>query len=128
MAGDVSVNIGVYVRAILRNPSASLPAKYAFVTTGDISYADTLKTWSEVSGKEAEWVEVSAEELDAIFPKFGGELAAQLKWGETVPDWKALKKGIVSAKDLGVDEKELVGLKGYLEGVKGMLTARGPAE
>lgn len=128
MAGDVNVNIGVYVSAILRNPSASLPAKYAFVTTEDISFADTLKTWSEVSGKEAEYVEISAEQFDAMAPKFGGELAAQFKWGETVPDWKVLKKGIVSANDLGVDKKELIGLKGYLEGVKGMLTAGGPAE
>ena len=46
-----------------------------------------------------------------------------------MPGWKEyLKRGIVSANDLGVDEKELVGLKGCLEGVKGMLTAGGLAE
>lgn len=123
MAGDVSINIGLYVRAILRNPSASLPAKYAFVSTEDISHADTLKTWSEVTGKETEYVEVSVEKFNAQFGGAGGEFAAQLKWGETVPDWRGLKSGIVSARDLGVEEKELVGLKGYLEGVKGMLTA-----
>ena len=73
-------------------------------------------------------MEVSAEKFDEMFPGAGGELAAQLKWGETVPDWRGLKKGIVSAKELGVEEKELVGLKGFLEGVKGMLTAGGPGE
>lgn len=128
MAGDVSVNIGVYVSAILRNPSVSLPAKYAFVSTESVSVADTLKTWTQVTGKEAEYVEVSAEKFDALFPQIGGELAAQLKWGETVPDWRGLKAGIVSAEDLGVEEKDLVGLKGFLEGVKGLLTAGGPAE
>lgn len=128
MAGDVRVNIGVYVSAILRNPSVSLPGKYAFVSTGNISVADTLKTWSQVTGKEAEYVEVSAEKFDNLFPKFGRELAAQSKWWETVPDWRNLKAGIVSAKDLGIEEKELVGLKGYLEGVKGLLTAGGPVE
>lgn len=45
-----------------------------------------------------------------------------------VPDWKELKNGIVSAKDFGVDEKNFVGLKGYMERVKGMLTAGRPAE
>ena len=93
MGGDVNVNIGLYVRAILRNPSASLPAKYALVSTKDISFADILKTWSEVSGKEAEYEEVSAEEFDAMAPKFGAVYAAVLKWVQTVPDWKGLKEG-----------------------------------
>ena len=123
MAGDVSVNIGVYVSAILRNPSVSLPAKYTFLVTENITIADTLKVWSEVTGKDAEYVEVSAEKFDALYPKMGGELAAQLKWGETVPDWGKLGSGLLSGKDLGVDEKELVGLKGFLEGSKGLLTA-----
>lgn len=128
MAGDVSTNIGLYVSAILRNPSVSLPAKYTLVTTENISLADTLKAWSEVTGKEAEYVEVSADKFDGIFPKFGGELAAQLKWGETVRDWGTLSGGLVSRKELGVDEKELVGLKASLEKMKGLLTAGGPAE
>ena len=128
MAGDVSTNIGLYVSAILRNPSVSLPAKYTFVTTENISFADTLKAWSEVTGKEAEYVEVSAEKFDRIFPKFGGELAAQFKWGETVRDWGTLSGGLVSRQELGVDEKELVGLKASLEKMKALLTAGGRAE
>ena len=128
MAGDVSTNIGLYVSAILRNPSVSLPAKYTLVVTENITAADTLKVWSEVTGKEAEYIEVSAEKFDSIFPKMGGEMAAQLKWGETVQDWGQLAGGMVSGKDLGVDEKELVGLKGTFEKLKGMLTAGGPAE
>ena len=127
MAGDVSTNIGLYVSAILANPAVSLPAKYALVVTENISVADTLKVWSEVTGKEAEYVEVSAGKFDALFPGMGGELAAQLKWGETVEDWAALSGAMVSGKDLGVKEKELVGLKGCLEGLKGLLTAGGPA-
>ena len=128
MAGDVSINVGLYVSAILRNPSVSLPAKYTFVSTEDISLADTLKVWSEVTGKEAVYIEVSAENYDAIFPKLGGEYAAQLRWGETVSDWWKLKEGIVTGRELGVDGNERVGLKAYLGGVKGMLTAGGPAE
>lgn len=38
---------------------------------------------------------------------------------------EGIKEGMVRAKELGVDEKELVGLKGFLEGAKGMLTAGG---
>lgn len=128
MAGDVSVNIGIYVSAILRNPAASLPAKYAFVSTENVSVADALRIWSEVTGKEAVYIEVSAEKFDAIFPQAGGELAAQLKWGETVRDWGSLGKALVSGQELGVDERELVGLKKFLEGTKGLLTAGGPGE
>ena len=127
MAGDVSVNVGLYASAILANPSVSLPAKYTLVVTENITVADTLKVWSEVTGKEAEYVEVSAQKFDDLFPTMGGELAAQLKWGETVQDWGALSGAMVSGKDLGVQEKELVGLKGCLEGLKGLLTAGGPA-
>lgn len=128
MAGDVSVNIGLYVAAILRNPSVSLPAKYIFLITESISFADATKVWSEVTGKEAVYVEVSAEKFDILFPKFGGELAAQMKWGEALEEWSSLKEGMVSGRELGVDEKGLVGFKAFLEGVKGSLTAGGPAE
>lgn len=38
-------------------------------------------------------MEVSAEEFDAMAPKFGAVYAAVLKWVQTVPDWKGLRKG-----------------------------------
>lgn len=123
MGGDVSLNIGLYATAILRNPTASLPAKYTAVVTENISCADALSVWSAVTGRPAAYTETSPEAFDARFPKAGAEFAAQLQWGEAVGEWARLREGVVSGEELGVDGGEVVGLKGYLEGVKGVLTA-----
>lgn len=128
MAGDVAVNVGIYVRAILRHPAVSLPAKYTMVIMENISFTDTVRMWSDVTGQPAEYVEISVETFDGRFPKIGAELAAQWKWGETVRDWGSLREGMVRGKELGVDERELVGLREFLEGSKELLTAGGPAE
>ena len=74
-------------------------------------------------------MQVSPEKFDAIFPRVGAELAAQFKWAETVDDWgKLCAGGLVSGKELGVDEKALVGLKESLKGMKGVLTEGGSSE
>lgn len=122
MGGDVSVNIGVYVAAILAHPSVSLPSKYALVQTETITCEDTIKTWGEVTGKEVVYVPVTLQVFESLWPHIGGELATQLQWGEGgYGDWSKLKEGMLSTKDLKIDESELVGLKAYLEGAKDYL-------
>jgi len=121
MAGDVTTNIGLFVAAILAHPSVSLPSKYALVTTKPITCENLIKAWGEVTGKDTAYIQVSPQAFDSLWPKFGAEIAAQLQWGESIGDWAKLETGLLSAKDLRIDEKEVVGLKAYLEGAKEQL-------
>ena len=111
MAGDVSVNIGVYACAILANPEITLPAKYTLIQTETVSHEGVVKTWSEVTGKKAEYVQTSMSVFAKLFGNMGRELAHQCMWFEDVQGWGALRMGLLTAKDLGIDEDELVGLK-----------------
>ena len=51
----------------LAKPSVSLPSKYAFGTSENVSVADALETWTAVTGKQAEYGEVSAERYEDCF-------------------------------------------------------------
>lgn len=119
VAGDVNVNVGVFVAAILAKPEISLPAKTAFVQSEGIPCKQALEIWSEVTGKPSVYVEVSPETYDALWPSWGGEMAKQLKWGETVKNWGSLREGVLMGSDLGI-EGQLVGLKGCLQNLKGL--------
>ena len=120
MAGDISVNVGVFTAGILNHPETSLPAKYAVIVTEDITFTETLKIWSQVTGQEATYVEISPESYDQLWPSWGGELAAQFKWGEDTGRWANLKKGLLGAKELGIEAK-VVGYKACLESMKAQL-------
>lgn len=122
MAGDVSVNIGVYACAILANPEITLPAKYTLIETETVSHEGVVKAWSQVTGKKAEYVQASMSLFAKLFGNMGRELANQCIWFEDLQGWGALRKGLLTAKDLGIDENKLVGLKGCLERLKAHLS------
>lgn len=116
-AGDTDTNTGVIVSAILKNPSISTPAKYAFLYTEQGPYMDYLQAWIDVTGRRTTYVEVSQEQYEALWGKeFGEEMALMFKAFEKEGDWgKAHKPDVVTPKDLGIKEGEMVGLKATLE-------------
>jgi hypothetical protein len=118
VSGDMNVNPGLWVRAILEKGSVTY-GKYSFVAPETLSFEQILTIWGEVAGKETTLVEVSREEFLKLWGHFGDEMTDQLKFGETVTDW-ATGLPVLTAKDLGVDG-EMVGLKGALEGLKQFL-------
>lgn len=116
-AGDTDTNTGVIVSAILKNPSVSTPAKYAFLYTEQGPYKDYLQAWIDVTGRRTTYVEVSQEQYEGLWGKeFGEEMALMFKAFEKEGDWgKAHKPDVVTPKDLGIKEGEMVGLKATLE-------------
>ena len=112
LSGDTRSNVGLFVSAILANPRVSLPGKFVVVTTQTLSAGDVLKTWSAVTGKAAEYVKVSLEDFDRVWPMWGMEMGLMLKFWDEARDksWSG-EEGIIGAKELGIKESELVGLK-----------------
>ncbi|TKA80145.1 hypothetical protein B0A55_03324 [Friedmanniomyces simplex] len=121
ICGDVGVNVGVYVRGALEHPEKSR-GKYVYVRTDRLTFTEILKIWSEVSGREAEYVPISPQAFEAIWGPGGKEMAMQYQSGEMWEDWDTLKPGeVCTPEELGVKAEELVGLKQELEKLKSHL-------
>ncbi|KAI9666986.1 MAG: hypothetical protein M1831_001491 [Alyxoria varia] len=114
VSGDMNINPGLVARAAIQQPQKTL-GKYVDVTTEVMPLGDILKVWSQVTGKEAAFVETTYAGYESMWGPAGAEFADQLKFGETVTDWHAhIAKDFVSCEELGV-EGQMVGLKGALE-------------
>lgn len=114
IAGDTPGNTGKFVRAILAHPEVSLPARYASVQTGTMSHGEILKSWCDVTGHDAQYLECSAEVFNGLFPVWGLELALQMQWNTAIPDWTL--PDMLKPEDLGITD--LIGWKEALQDFK----------
>ena len=117
-AGDISVNIGVFVAAILAHPEISLPGKYAWVKTEKTTFQVIMDTWSKVTGKDALYVEIPAEQYVQLWGPYGLEMSLQYAFGSDHGDWDDFKPGVLGPDQLHIGKDELVGLEPFLESVK----------
>ncbi|KAF2688511.1 NAD(P)-binding protein, partial [Lentithecium fluviatile CBS 122367] len=118
VAGDMTVTPGIWVRQILANPSLT-HTKYANVAPETLSFGEMLDMWSEVTGRQGVYLQVSPQDYEKAWGVGGAELADQLVFGEQVADWN---EGVqaVGMSELGIKEEEVPGLKATIEGLKAM--------
>ena len=115
VAGDLSVNPGIWVRQIL----AAGPSTFGRFTTcalEALSFGQMLDMWSEVTGKPAVYVRCGIEEWTALWGAVGNEIALQFAFGEAVVPWELTDEFITPA-ELGIDEAEVVGFRATIEGL-----------
>ena len=75
-----------------------------------------LDDWSAATGKVAVHVEISSRKYEEIWGPTGGDIAAQLKFGEMFEDWTAhVRERFVGREELGIREKEVVGTREAME-------------
>ena len=117
-AGDATVNVGVFAKAILEQPGKTL-GKYAAVVADMPTHEELLGYWSEVTGKRAAFLEANGKDWVKAFGSFGEELYLNMKVFEENPRW-VFDNNPLSGKDLGI-ESQLVGTKATLECLKDQL-------
>lgn len=117
-AGDTSVNVGVFAKAILEQPDKTL-GKYAAVVVDTPTHDEVLTYWTAATGKGAAFLQVDGSDWCKAFGEPGEELYLNLKAFEENPKW-AFDNDPLSGKDLGI-EKDLVGTKACLEKLKEQL-------
>lgn len=102
--GDTKINAGIYVLAILSQPQLTLPGKYVVTDTEPTTAGELLEIWSKAAGKQVEYVRVSLEEYDAIWPKWGMELGIMFQFWDDVRErsWSSDER-ILTKKDLKVE-------------------------
>jgi hypothetical protein len=78
---------------------------------------DYLQAWIDVTGRRATYVQVSQPDYEGVWGKeFGEEMSLGLNVSEVESDWTAAHKGeVVTAKELGIERGELIGLRETLE-------------
>jgi hypothetical protein len=114
-AGDVTVNTGVFVKAILSQPQKT-QGKYAAVVTDTITHEEMMDYWMQATGKKAAFLQVDKDDWCKAFGEPGEEACANLKAFEDNPRW-AFDNDPLTGKDLGI-EGDLVGSKACLESLK----------
>lgn len=68
--------------------------------------SDLAVVYEKVTRKPTRYVEVSDEIFEALYGIYGRELAAQMRWSESVTDWENLDPGrVISHQELGVEGK-----------------------
>jgi NmrA-like family len=111
--GDQTANVGPFALAIARQPNLTLPAKYVLASTELLTAGDLLTIWADVTGKKAEYVEISLEDFDRLWPQWGQEMGIMLKFWEEAGDksWSVEGEKLLTKEDLGIDATKLVGIK-----------------
>lgn len=71
MAGDVTVNVGLFVAAILAQPEKTQLGKTVLVSTETMTASDVLATWAQVQGKESQVLTVEPSVYFKMWPVMG---------------------------------------------------------
>ena len=117
-AGDTSINVGVFTKAILEQSEKTF-GKYVAVVVDTPTHAEFLDYWAAVTGKKAVFMQVDGGDWCKAFGEAGEELYGNLVAFEENPKWFSDNDPLL-AKDLGI-EKDVVGSKDCLEKFKDRL-------
>jgi len=88
----------------------TLPGKFVLGESGKFTQREILDTWSEVTGKKTEYVEISLEDYDRLWPMWGLEMGIMLKFWEEAQEKSWTGEEVITKEELGLDFP-LVGIK-----------------
>jgi hypothetical protein len=112
--GDQTSNVGLFAVAIANKPELTLPGKFVLAETDLATTGSILKSWGQITGKETEYVEISLEQFDGLWPGWGQEMGAMLKFWEEYGDRSWTGEEFITKEGLGITAP-LVGLEQTLQ-------------
>lgn len=101
--GDQNVNVGPFALAIATKPELTLPGKFVLATVETTTTGGLLDDWSAVTGKETEYVQISLEEFNRLWPMWGLEMGAMLKFWEEAKEKSWSGEEVITKEDLGLE-------------------------
>ncbi|RDI76646.1 hypothetical protein Vi05172_g13352 [Venturia inaequalis] len=119
LSGDMTVNPGIWVRQALATGIKAYE-KYANVALEKWTFQEMIDVWSEITGNRGVFVETTIDAWTKLWGPAGNELGLQFKFGEMCDPWEENDGDFISPKELGIDEKEVIGFRGTIEGLKHM--------
>ncbi|EAW12223.1 NmrA/HSCARG family protein [Aspergillus clavatus NRRL 1] len=111
--GDHRKNVGIFVEAIFRQPQLTRGGKYVLAEVETLTNQALLERWSKVTGKSTVYVPSTVEAYNKLFPDWGLEMGAMLKFWEELREASWKKPGVTPLRkeDLGIDVSRLTGLE-----------------
>jgi len=116
--GDVTVNIGKFVQAIVAQPEKTAHGAIVQAASEDgVPAEGMLQRWATAKGVKAQQVRVDGAAFREVWPLWAEEMGVMMEfWDEyREKSWTEVGKTIVTAKDLGVE-----GFQTLDEGFKGL--------
>jgi hypothetical protein len=111
--GDASINVGVFAKAILAKGEQARGGKYVLASVHEDTFGEALEAWARSLGKTEQTavVQISLEDCEMLWPKWGMEMSGMLKWWGVAKDqsW-AVPTGepLLKAADLGLSRNDFV--------------------
>ncbi|PTB34959.1 uncharacterized protein TrAFT101_006364 [Trichoderma asperellum] len=103
LVGDATVNIGLFVRAIIEQPGKTLGGKFVYGVTDIMTAGEMLATWASAHGVEAEYVQVDKETYYNLWPQWGRAMVKMHEYLEWAKESSFSGEDVVLSKeDLGI--------------------------
>jgi len=107
--GSQKDNVGLFVRAILRQPLLTLPSKYVMAAVEQLSLGEIIELYGELTGRDTRFVCVGPTAFHELFPMWDAIRDMLLFW-QAHGDGSFAKHGVVplTSTELSIDKAELV--------------------
>lgn len=103
LIGDATINIGLFVRAIIEQPNKTLGGKFVNGITDIMTAGELLATWASVRGVEAEYVQIDKATYYSLWPQWGKAMNEMHEYLEWAKDCSFSNEDVIlSAEDLGI--------------------------
>lgn len=112
--GDPTTNVGPFVSGILRRPDLTLPGKFVLATTEQMTHGAILEAWARATGKQAEYLEISIDAFDRLWPMWGKEMGSMLKMWEDLKENSWGGEAVLTKDDLEITQP-LTGLEAWFK-------------
>ncbi|KAK4233585.1 hypothetical protein C8A03DRAFT_47905 [Achaetomium macrosporum] len=114
--GDVSRNIGPFVKAVVEQPEKTANGGIVLATSEIHTADEMLQLWARVKGTKAQFVQISGKDYRDMWPVVAEEIGVMMEYWDEYRDrsWtEADGRKILTKEDLGVQ-----GLQGMEEAFK----------
>lgn len=103
LVGDATINVGLFVRAIIEQPNKTLGGKFVNGVTDIMTAGEMLATWASVHGVEAEYVQIDKATYYSLWPRWGQAMDKMHEYLEWAKDCSFSGEDvIISKEDLGI--------------------------
>ncbi|KAK3067595.1 hypothetical protein LTR53_015451 [Teratosphaeriaceae sp. CCFEE 6253] len=104
VAGDISVNLGLFVRAILEQPDKTLPGKYVLAALDDMTPEEIVSAWAAPQGKKGKMLQISREQYYSMWPMWAEVMDLSQQYLELMGEKSYLgEHSLVTREDLGLE-------------------------
>ncbi|KAK4139152.1 uncharacterized protein C8A04DRAFT_33379 [Dichotomopilus funicola] len=115
--GDVSVNLGAFVRAAVEQPEKTLGGKTVLAAIETHAAAEQFALWAKAKGKQAQYLKIDGQAYRELWPLWGEEMGVMMDFWEWARENSWTLPG--GEKVVGREELGITGVQSLEEAYKG---------